>query len=92
MLNLFTNLILPNGSIHDAVFIATAHDSLYALDASNGDILWKDSFIDPIHGMTSVPANDVLCDDIMTETGIIGTPVIDRTPPLCSPLLIIDEA
>src|SRR5262249_12033983 len=35
---------------HDVVFVATEHDTLYALDASNvgtGAVLWKRTFLDP---------------------------------------------
>ena len=53
---------------HDVVFVATAMDSLYAIDADGGIILWKDSFLynasgnsNPLNpaiptGVTAVPA------------------------------------
>ena len=34
-----------NQGIHNVVFVATAHDSLYAFNADNGVLLWQTSFI-----------------------------------------------
>ena len=34
-----------NQGIHNVVFVATAHDSLYAFNADNGALLWQTSFI-----------------------------------------------
>src|SRR5947209_419052 len=52
-----SNVTLPDGSVHNIVFVATEHDSVYAFDANNptagpngNGILWKDSFIDPANG------------------------------------------
>jgi autotransporter-associated beta strand protein len=70
------------------VFVATQHDSLYAIDAANGTILWKRSFLDTSNpndflpgasSVTSVPNGDVNSDDINPEIGITGTPVIDAS-------------
>src|SRR5262249_26893805 len=35
--------------VHDVVFVATEHDSLYAIDASltGGAVLWQRTFLDP---------------------------------------------
>jgi hypothetical protein len=64
--------------IHNVVYVATEHDSLYAIDADNGQILWKDSFINPAAGINPVPNSDVN-GAIGPEVGITGTPVIDPT-------------
>jgi hypothetical protein len=71
----------PNQGTHDVVFVATEHDSLYAIDADNGQVLWQDSFLTGLTGatVTSVPAGDVQYPGyaIDPEIGITGTPVID---------------
>jgi hypothetical protein len=67
----------PGPGPHDVVFAATEHDSVYALDAGDGTVLGKDSFLDPAAGVTTVPAADTGTDDLTPEIGITGTPVID---------------
>jgi len=64
--------------LHNVVFVATQHNSIYAFDAAddtggNAQPLWQKSF------GPSVPAADLNTGDIPTEVGITGTPVIDDT-------------
>ena len=49
--------------IHDVVFVATEHDSLYAFDANNGTLLWHDVLLTAVHGGTvsSVPSGNGPC-------------------------------
>jgi hypothetical protein len=65
--------------VHDVVFVATEHDSLYAFDASTGNLLWHDALLPSKYQgtVTSVPSADVGTNDLSPEIGITSTPVID---------------
>ncbi len=74
------NVPISTGAVqgsHNVVFAATEHDGLYAIDAQSGNVLWRDSFINPAAGITTIPSGDVFSEDISPEYGITGTPVID---------------
>jgi hypothetical protein len=66
-----------NGAPHNALFVATQHDTLYAFDAdaSPCTVLWKQSLLPA--GETFLSNNDVGSGDIFPDIGIVGTPVID---------------
>ncbi|HZR18875.1 MAG TPA: chitobiase/beta-hexosaminidase C-terminal domain-containing protein [Verrucomicrobiae bacterium] len=82
---LLTNVTIPGLGTHNVVFVATEHDTLYALDAdgnsgAHGGILWTNNF--------GVSANSAAAPfgyrysgggytDIVPEVGMTGTPVID---------------
>jgi outer membrane protein assembly factor BamB len=53
------------------VFVATENDTVYALSASTGTVIWSR------HLATPVPASSLPCGDISPTVGITGTPVID---------------
>src|SRR4051812_44268475 len=76
----------PQPGVHDVVYVATEHDSLYAIDADTGAVLWKDSFLVPSAALagsgdsvtvTTVSTYDVNADDLLPEIGITSTPVVD---------------
>jgi hypothetical protein len=70
---------IPNQGMHDVLYIATEHDSVYAFDAYRpGDPpLWKVSFLDSARGITVPSEDDAQCPFIRPEVGITSTPVID---------------
>jgi hypothetical protein len=65
------------GGTYNVLYIATEHDSVFAIDADTGAILWQTSFINPSSGVTTVSSTDVQCSSIIPEIGITSTPVID---------------
>ena len=81
-----------NQGVHNVVFVATEHDSVYAFDADNYTLLWHTSFlsnvgasgvsyINPNVGagvtISSVPSGDLNTTDITPEVGVVATPTID---------------
>ena len=73
----------PYQGTHNVTFVATENDSLYAIDANTGTILWQQSFLvaEPslanVTSVTPVSSSDVNTTDINPIIGITGTPVID---------------
>lgn len=76
---LYMSALPINGSSHNVVFVATMHDSVYAIDADNGSLLWQVSFINPAAGITTISMAVQGCGNVtkFNEVGILGTPVID---------------
>ncbi len=60
-----------SGGTHNVVYVATAHDSVYAFDADSGAEYWHVSLGTP------VPSTVINTQNILIEVGIISTPVID---------------
>lgn len=72
---------IPGKGFRNLLFVATAHDTLYAFDADDESSagatpIWKTSFLNEAAGVTTVSASDVGCT-VIPELGIVGTPVID---------------
>src|SRR5579883_2219574 len=70
-------LNIPGKGVHDVVFVATEHDSVYAFDAagSPAEPLWQKSFLGP--GVEPMPGNMTSCFFIQPEVGVTATPVIE---------------
>src|SRR5580693_630512 len=58
---LASGFVMPDGSIHDVLIIATGHNSVYAFDAQTYDILWH------VNLGTAQDSNDVGCPDVQPE-------------------------
>jgi hypothetical protein len=68
-----SNLTIAGGT-HNVVFVASMLNTVYALDADTGEVLWSQNYGSPI-----IP-QDVESDQNIvwaTRLGILGTPVID---------------
>lgn len=72
--------------VHNVAYVATQHDTLYAIDADTGVVLWQDSFLVASPALTgpgqtvvvsTVSSTDVNSTDITPQIGITGTPAID---------------
>jgi hypothetical protein len=77
-----SQLNVQGQGVHNVLFIATQHNSVYAFDADGGGQLWKTNL-----GISAVTPNSDFGTrynsgkylDITNEVGITGTPVIDLT-------------
>jgi len=76
------SVTIPKLGVHNVVYVATMHDSVYAFDADNAtgknaNPLWHTSFLKA--GVTTVPIATQGCATTTrwTEVGIVSTPVID---------------
>jgi hypothetical protein len=74
-----TGVTLPGIGRRNLLFIATEHDSVYAVDADSGAPYWKHTF-EACCGVSAVPAPSLLfgCTTVAPYVGISATPVIDR--------------
>jgi hypothetical protein len=72
---LFAASVPLAGAKHDLVIAATEHDTVYALDASTGTVLWQKSMLAP--GETTSDSRS--CGQVSPEIGVTATPAIDRS-------------
>jgi Legume lectin domain/Chitobiase/beta-hexosaminidase C-terminal domain len=75
---LYLSNVSIGGGTHNVLYVATEHDSLYAIDADEGTVYWQISLI-PSGGSTVNSSSDLGCSDLVPEVGITGTPVIDTS-------------
>jgi hypothetical protein len=72
---------LGEAGTHDVIILATENESVYALDAEyvGAGPLWQRNYLDPAHGITTLPDNFGGSSVFAGEVGITGTPFIDAT-------------
>jgi outer membrane protein assembly factor BamB len=63
------------GGTHNVVYVATEHDSVYAIDADSGSTLWQVSLLKSGESTSDTHG----CGQVAPEIGITSTPVIDRS-------------
>jgi hypothetical protein len=68
-----TQVSIPNQGMHNVLYVATEHASVYGLDADTGKALWQVSML--AAGETT--SDDHGCSQITPEIGVTSTPVID---------------
>jgi hypothetical protein len=74
------------GAAHNVVYVATEADSVYALDAQSGAVLWKVSLL----GAGESTSGQVYgCGQVAPEIGVTSTPVIDRSSGLHGTLYVV---
>jgi PQQ enzyme repeat len=73
------NVNIPGQGTHNVVYVATQADSVYAIDADSGAVLWSASML---NGGTTASGIYLPCGTAagFAQEGIVGTPVIDPTP------------
>jgi hypothetical protein len=64
---------IPSLGVHNVLYVATEHDSLYAFDADSLNLLIHVSLL----AANEKPSDDHGCDQVTPEIGITATPAID---------------
>lgn len=76
-----SNLTMAQGGVHNAVFVATEYDSIYAFDADNATLnpnpLWHVNFLNPPNVVPVPCAQGAGICQLFPIVGITSTPVIN---------------
>jgi hypothetical protein len=72
---LYVSKLSVAGTVHNVVYAATEHDSVYAFDADTGAALWHVSLLSAGEVLSDTHG----CSQVTPEIGITSTPVIDRS-------------
>jgi len=70
-----SQVAMPGNGTRSVVYAATEHDSVYAFDATSGQVFWHVSLL----GSGESPSDDRGCGQVTPEIGITATPAIDLT-------------
>src|SRR4029077_1031639 len=57
---------IPGNGVHDVLYVATEHDSVYAMDAVTGAVLWRTSLL----GAGETTSDTRSCSQVTPEIGI----------------------
>jgi hypothetical protein len=68
-----SRLAMPDQGVHNVLYVATEHDSLFAFDADTGAKYWQVSLLKT----GEATSDDRNCSQVVPEIGITATPVID---------------
>src|SRR5579864_3961573 len=60
---------------HNVLYVATEHDSVYAIDSNTGAVMWHVSLL----GSGESTSDGRGCSQVVPEIGVTSTPVIDKT-------------
>jgi hypothetical protein len=66
---------IPGGGTRDVLYVATEHDTMYAMDAITGGVIWQRSLL----GAGETTSDTRNCSQVVPEIGITATPVVDRS-------------
>jgi outer membrane protein assembly factor BamB len=74
-----SRVTIASHGVHNVLIVATENDSVYALDADTGAVLWHTRTLKS----SEVPSDSRNCGQVTPEIGITGTPVINMgtSPP-----------
>jgi hypothetical protein len=70
-----SSVAIPGSGTRDVLYVATEHESVYAMDAVSGAVLWRTSLL----GAGETTSDTRSCSQVTPEIGITSTPVIDRS-------------
>ena len=70
------NVVMPDQTTHNVIYVVTQADSVYAIDADDGSQLWYASMLD---GGLPASGQSLPCGTLggFNQEGIVGTPAID---------------
>jgi len=70
------NLSVPAQGMHNLLFVASEHGTVYGFDADTGTQIWQVSTL----AAGETPSDDHGCSQVTPEIGVTSTPVIDPRP------------
>ncbi len=69
-----SEVTVPGKGVHNILYVATENDTVFALDAFSGAVLWRTN----VAGAGETPGDNSSCNPESPNAGVSATPVIDR--------------